>query len=766
MSGYNDGTSSGQAGNASGQNLTIGPLPGGLTLTFNIRRTGLAVGNGGNAFPTFTGSATFGQAAFGNTAYTSTPGRPALYQGTSLAATANPTTFTLSNITLRDSANNTLTGYRIAIGDAERNDSGESLAFSTSSPANAISLLPGTACAGTLSGTDASTNRTCTGGGSQTATQRPFVVETTAPTTITATLTPEQILFGRSGQGVAFALVSSRLELVKSVVGRVNTTDSFDLSITSPEGTQVGAASTGPAPTNSGTTGAITAMPGVTSTRTYTLSEAPTPNTSTDLSVYTKSWSCTNGVTASNVTSVDIAPSAGDVITCTVTNTAPPPPTPPSLRLVKEANVTSVSAEGDPITYTYRVTNTGDANVTGVTVTDTQSNHVPISVPCSNPNPLPPHQTATCTSPYSVTAQDAAAGAVIDTATASGNSGSATSNEFSVEVDVRPTPQPAFTSIVVNTTNTLELRPTPTITFTTSNCVTPTAAPTTASCTFRVPAGVTQLMVSAIGAGGGNGGNGNSTLTSALQAGGTGGGGAMIGGTIPVTPGETLVVNVGARGQDGGSGTAGGTAGASFKAAGNGAAGSVTGSLAGGHGGGGGGASSICPAQTLLCGVDQGSIPPLVVAAGGGGGGGAGGRNGGTTTPNAPGVSGGAGGTANGTGGTATLGSNITGISAAGGGACCTAQIGGGGEGFGNSAGGGAGPGSGYNGSFGTATFFGNGNGGAGGAAGGTTGTGGFSGGGGGAGGGASWLNGAVVSPSAPFNTGNGSVTITFVGLP
>lgn len=110
--------------------------------------------------------------------------------------------------------------------------------------------------------------------------------------------------------------------------------------------------------------------------------------------------------------------------------------------------------------------------------------------------------------------------------------------------------------------------------------------------TFRVPGGVHSIHVVAIGGSGG---------ASELLV--PGGAAAQVTGDISVTPGNTVYVEVGGRGQDGASGGAGG-----FN-------GGATG------GGGGGGASDIrtSPLEDGLSPDDR-----LIVAAGGGGGGGSG----------------------------------------------------------------------------------------------------------------------------------------------
>ena len=67
---------------------------------------------------------------------------------------------------------------------------------------------------------------------------------------------------------------------------------------------------------------------------------------------------------------------------------------------------------------------------------------------------------------------------------------------------------------------------------------------------FDVPAGVTSITVEAWGGGGGGGGRANSGAGGA----GGGGGGAYARGTIPVTPGQSYSVTVGAGGPGGAAG--------------------------------------------------------------------------------------------------------------------------------------------------------------------------------------------------------------------
>ena len=200
--------------------------------------------------------------------------------------------------------------------------------------------------------------------------------------------------------------------------------------------------------------------------------------------------------------------------------------------------------------------------------------------------------------------------------------------------------------------------------------VTATASFTTAgSYTFTVPAGVTSIAVTAAGAAGGS-----------ISGGGTGGRGAGVAATVPVTPGEQLVVGVG--------GVGGGVIGPGAGGAGGVGGGGSGASGASFEGAGGGGASVVGVASSSP------GFGLLVVAAGGGGGGAseAGGDAGFAGAGGA--VSGGTGTqTVGGTGGSGTSSSGQTGsfgLGAAGGGGVSAGGGGGGGYFGGGGGGGGA----------------------------------------------------------------------------
>jgi uncharacterized repeat protein (TIGR01451 family) len=147
------------------------------------------------------------------------------------------------------------------------------------------------------------------------------MLRTDAPTTVSQAITTS------SNNGSAFGIMVSRLQLNKTVDGRIHSGDSFDVSVTTPEGGQLATDSTGTG--NSASTGPVLVLPR-NDGRGFTLGEAATQGSSTDLAQYDQSWTCTrNGspdpdLSATGVSSQAVTPAVGDFIDCTITNTAPP----------------------------------------------------------------------------------------------------------------------------------------------------------------------------------------------------------------------------------------------------------------------------------------------------------------------------------------------------------------------------------------------------------------------------------------------------------
>ena len=94
----------------------------------------------------------------------------------------------------------------------------------------------------------------------------------------------------------------------------------------------------------------------------------------------------------------------------------------PSLALAKTASPTSVSAVGQVVDYSFRVTNTGNVTLTNVDIVEGAFTGSPaIAATCPTPT-LAPGAVTTCTASYAVTQLDLDLGSIENTATATGTS--------------------------------------------------------------------------------------------------------------------------------------------------------------------------------------------------------------------------------------------------------------------------------------------------------------------------------------------------------
>lgn len=139
------------------------------------------------------------------------------------------------------------------------------------------------------------------------------------------------------------------------------------------------------------------------------------------------------------------------------------------------------------------------------------------------------------------------------------------------------------------------------------------ATDTGTTATFVVPAGVTSVQVQAVGGKGGDDAAHIDTfgISDPLR---TGGFGALLSATLPVTPGETLYVYVA------GNGIAAQSSGAVAAGGANGGGSSGAGASAGGGAGGGGGASDVRTVPAPASGSQTVSLNSRLLVAGGGGG--------------------------------------------------------------------------------------------------------------------------------------------------
>ncbi|MFG2611160.1 DUF7507 domain-containing protein [Streptomyces anulatus] len=113
----------------------------------------------------------------------------------------------------------------------------------------------------------------------------------------------------------------------------------------------------------------------------------------------------------------------------------------PSLGIEKSTDTSRSYDVGDEVPYTYTVTNTGDTELTGITVDDNRVT----GITCEDTT-LAPGARTTCTGTYTVTAQDAQDGSVINIAAARGTSNGTpvTSPPDDATITVNPPAEPGL----------------------------------------------------------------------------------------------------------------------------------------------------------------------------------------------------------------------------------------------------------------------------------------------------------------------------------
>jgi uncharacterized repeat protein (TIGR01451 family) len=126
--------------------------------------------------------------------------------------------------------------------------------------------------------------------------------------------------------------------------------------------------------------------------------------------------SVTNSATAGGT------PPGGDPITSTPSNVTVPTPAAPGIAILKTASTTAVVSAGQEVTYSFRVTNTGNVTLTDVAPVEGAFNGSgDISAADCPTTTLVPGQIITCTATYTVTQADIDAGTdLANTATATG----------------------------------------------------------------------------------------------------------------------------------------------------------------------------------------------------------------------------------------------------------------------------------------------------------------------------------------------------------
>ena len=125
------------------------------------------------------------------------------------------------------------------------------------------------------------------------------------------------------------------------------------------------------------------------------------------------------GVTITNIATLNATPAQGTLPATTANAAVDVEDATPTLTLTKTASDDTDVAEGDTITYTYVVTNTGNVDMTSVSVSDVQNGDGTLSAVTPASVDLAPTESQTFTATYIVTQGDIDAGTAIpNTATA------------------------------------------------------------------------------------------------------------------------------------------------------------------------------------------------------------------------------------------------------------------------------------------------------------------------------------------------------------
>ena len=178
------------------------------------------------------------------------------------------------------------------------------------------------------------------------------------------------------------------------------------------------------------------------------LSTVTCPNTSlapaaseTCTASYTTTQADVDAGSISNTGMASGTPQTGSAATATSTLTIPAVDT-PAISLAKTANVTSYSAPGIVITYSYKVTNAGNVTMNPVSVTDP---HVGLSAISCGSTSLAPGASETCTATYTTTQADVNAGSISNTGTASGKPPTGPVVTITSSLTIPATASPALT---------------------------------------------------------------------------------------------------------------------------------------------------------------------------------------------------------------------------------------------------------------------------------------------------------------------------------
>ncbi|MEU3560492.1 Ig-like domain-containing protein [Kitasatospora sp. NPDC006786] len=172
-----------------------------------------------------------------------------------------------------------------------------------------------------------------------------------------------------------------------------------------------------------------------------------TPGTSTTCTAtYTVTQADIDAGTVTNTATAHGTPPSGPPATSPPATARITATSTPALTIAKSVSPTTVSTEGETVTYSYLVINTGNVDLTDIGVTETQFSGTGTSPTATCPaTTLTPGTSTTCTATYTVTQADIDAGTVTNTATAHGTPPSgppATSPPATARITATSTPAP------------------------------------------------------------------------------------------------------------------------------------------------------------------------------------------------------------------------------------------------------------------------------------------------------------------------------------
>ena len=382
--------------NASGCAKTIGTLAAGATTSYTCTATAPATGTSVSNTANVSGTDTLNRTVTAASTVTATLIHPAL----TLAKSASPTTVTAAGQTITYSFKVTNSGDSTvnSISIADTFTAPASPVPTISCPLTTLVAAASTTCTGTYTVTQAdvdngSINNSAVangadivGGAVASNTSAATVTVTRAPAlTIKKTAAPTTVTTAAQSIGYSFVVTNTG----NVTLHGITIADTFT-------------APAGPAPSISCPTTTLAPGAATTCTASYSTTQA-------DIDA----GSVTNTATASGLDPTN-AKSTSEPSTASVTATPGA-----SLSLVKSASPATVTGAGQSVTYTFRVTNTGNLTVHALSIADTftaPAGPVP-TITCSATT-LAPAASTTCTGVYSTTQADIDNGLIKNSAVA------------------------------------------------------------------------------------------------------------------------------------------------------------------------------------------------------------------------------------------------------------------------------------------------------------------------------------------------------------